>query len=356
MIRVVDLAAAHRESRDELEASALRVLRSGRYLGGPELESFEREFAEYCETAGCVGVSSGFDALQLALRALGVGPGDEVVVSAFTAVPTWLAISAVGARPVPVEPADDTLLIDPAAVDAAVGPRTAAIVMVHLYGLVCDADAIAAIAREHRVALVADAAQAHGARYRGRSIGALADAAAFSMYPTKNLGAAGNGGAVVSGDHRLLERVRAFASTNRTLDELTAATLRVKLEKLDRWNDTRRRRAARYTEALADIPGVRLPQPIPDSEPVWHQYVVRVEDRDAVRTQLHDSGIETLVHYPKAPHQMDAYGDLGLGALPVTERIAAEVLSLPVASHVSDADEQQICESLEAAVRPARVP
>jgi dTDP-3-amino-3,4,6-trideoxy-alpha-D-glucose transaminase len=366
MIRVVDLAAAHAELRTELEQAALRVLRGGHYLRGPEAEAFEHEFAAYCGVVGAVGVGTGSDAVRLVLQALGVGPGDEVVVPALTAVPTWLAISAAGARPVPAEPDDETLLVDPAAVEAAIGPRTAAIVAVHLYGLVCDVDALAAVARRHGLAFAADASQAHGARYRGRSVGELADAAAFSLYPTKNLGAAGNGGVVVSGDERLLQRVRVLACNggrsasdadeigiNSALGEMNAAMLRVKLRRLDEWNDRRRRLAALYRERLGDVPALRLPALVDATDPVWHQFVVRVQDRDELRQDLRAMGVETLVHYEKAPHEMGAYSALQRGPLPITERISREVVSIPVGPHVSDSDCERVCDSLEAAVAAA---
>lgn len=356
----IDLAAVHAELSAPLAEAFERVMASGRYVGGPEVEGFEREFAAFCGVGGAVGVNSGLDAVRLALEGLGVGPGDEVIVPAHTAVPTWLAVSAAGCRPVPVDPDQSTMLVDGAGIARAVGPRTAAVVVVHLYGLVVEMDPIAELARRHGLALVEDASQAHGARWHGRRIGALADAAAFSLYPTKNLGAAGDAGIVTSDDERMLERVRRLASygsrtpgvaesrgVNSRLDALQAAILRVKLADLDRANDQRRVHAERYRVALSGRADVKLPRPLPGSEPVWHQYVVRVRQRDRVGAELARRGVQTAVHYPVPPHRMPAYADLDAGPLPLAERLAEEVLSLPVAPHVTERGCGRVCAALE---------
>jgi len=359
----VDLIAAHAELGALLEGAAVRVLRSGRYIDGPELESFEREFAEFCGVGGAVGTGNGLDALRLALEALSIGQGDEVIVPAHTAVATWLAVSAVGAQPVPVEPDPSSLLIDADRVEAAIGARTAAVVVVHLHGLVVDIEPIARLAHRHRLALVEDASQAHGARYQGRPVGGLADVAAFSLYPTKNLGALGNGGIVTSNDARVLEEVRILArygaktpgiaerlGTNSRLDEMQAALLRVKLAALPRWNDHRRALADHYREALADLPGLELPTPVPRTDPVWHHFVVRLEERARIQQELLSAGIGTLVHYPVPPHRMPAYAGLDLGPLPVAERVAREVLSLPIGPHLNADECERICRATATAL------
>jgi dTDP-3-amino-3,4,6-trideoxy-alpha-D-glucose transaminase len=350
-IPVNDLAQAHDARADALEAAAARVLRSGRYLGGPETEAFEREFAAFCCADAAVGVGSGLDAVALALTALGVGRGDEVVVPGHTAIATWRAISRTGATPVPVDPDPRSMLVEADAVAAAIGPRTAAIVVVHLYGLVVNTAPIARLAREFGLALVEDAAQAHGAMDGDRPVGTLGDAAAFSFYPTKNLGAAGDGGMVVSGDAALLQRVRELGhGWSSRLDELQAAMLRVRLEGLEAGNAARRARAADYLAALEGLAGVELPAVREHTTPVWHQFVVRVARRDEVRAALRKRGVQTLVHYPLPPHRTPEYAEQAPTPLPVTERLAETVLSLPVGPHVGPAAGQRVCEAVAAAV------
>lgn len=349
VVPFLDLAALHAELHTELDEVIARVLRSGRYVRGPELEAFETAFARYCGVEGAVGVGNGLEALELTLRALDIRSGDEVIVSAHTSIATWLAITRTGARPVPVEPDEATMQIDPATVGDAISTHTAAIVPVHLYGMPADVEAIAAIARHNGLALVEDASQAHGARLHERSAGSWGDAAAFSLYPTKNLGAIGDAGIVVSDDADLLERVRMLSNygegrrhdsevrgQNSRLDELQAAVLRVKLDRLEAWNDRRRERAAQYLERLASSPGVLLPGIRPGALPVWHQFVVRVSDRDSVRQRLSRRGIETLVHYPVPPHRSRAYAAEYPGPLPITEQLASSVLSLPIAPPLDD--------------------
>ncbi len=362
----LDLALVNHELEAELEQAAVRVLRSGQYLRGAEVACFEREWADYCGATAAVGVGNGLEALQLALEAMGIGRGDEVLVSAHTSIATWLAISHAGARPVPVEPDPHTLLIDPARIEAAIGSRTSAIVPVHLYGMPADMDAITGIADRHRLAVVDDASQAHGARLGERVIGTLADATAFSLYPTKNLGAAGDAGVAVSGDTRLLQRVRMLANYgererhrselrgyNSRLDELQAALLRVKLTRLDDWNQRRRARAAQYAEALCGIEAITLPRGTPGAYAVWHQFVIQTDDRDPLRRELSRRGVPTLVHYPIPPHRSPAYADEYPEPLPITERLATTVLSLPMSPALTETMCRHICETLVSCVATA---
>ncbi|HKR64756.1 MAG TPA: DegT/DnrJ/EryC1/StrS family aminotransferase, partial [Thermoanaerobaculia bacterium] len=284
----LDLAAAYDELRDELDAAALRVLHSGWYILGPEVEAFEHEFASYCGARHCVGVGNGLDALQLMLTAAGIGAGDEVIVPANTYIATWLAVSRAGATPVPVEPDAATHNLDPAGVEAAITARTKAILAVHLYGQPADMTSLSAIAKRHALLLFEDAAQAHGATWHGARAGSLADAAAFSFYPGKNLGALGDAGAVTTNDAALADRVRLLRNYgsrvkyehevqggNSRLDAVQAALLRVKLKRLDEWNDRRRVIARRYSSELANCPHV-----LEGADPSWHLYVITSDRRD----------------------------------------------------------------------------
>lgn len=360
----LDLRAAYAEIGPEIDAAYQTVAASGWYLMGAELEEFEAEFAGYCGARYCAGVGSGLDAITLILRALGVREGDEVIVPSHTFIATWLAVSAVGARPVPAECDLRTYNLDPAAFEAAITPRTVAVIPVHLYGQPADMAAIGDIAARHGLAVVEDASQAHGARYRGQRVGTFSAAAAFSLNPVKNLGAWGNAGAVVTDDAALAEQVRLLRNygyrvkyqheimaTNSRLDEIQAAILRVKLRYLEVWNARRQALAARYTRALSSPAGqadLVLPH-VPDwAEPVWHQFVVRLADRAAVQERLRAAGIDTLIHYPVPPHLMPAYRDAGWrpGDFPVAERIAAEVLSLPLNPHLPDAAATLVVEEL----------
>jgi dTDP-4-amino-4,6-dideoxygalactose transaminase len=347
----LDLLAATREVRSDLDRAWERTASSGCYILGEEVAAFEREWAAYCGVRHAVGVGNGLDALTLILRALGVGPGDEVIVPSNTYIATWLAVSAVGATPVPVEPDPATFNLDPARIEAAVTPRTRAILPVHLYGHPADMDPIREVARRRGLRVVEDAAQAHGARYRGRRAGSLGDAAGWSFYPSKNLGALGDGGAVTTDDDAIADRVRVLRDygsrrkylnevrgVNSRLDPLQAAFLRVKLARLDAWNDRRRATAAAYAAALAGTEGLALPSAAPWAEPVWHLFVVRHPRRDALREGLAADGIGTLVHYPVPPHRSEAYADLGIraGSLPLAEGIADSVLSLPAGPHLPE--------------------
>ena len=355
-IPFLDLHAPHHELRTELQAAFTRVLDSGWFILGQEVEAFEREFAAYCEAEHCVGVGNGLEALHLILRAYGIGPGAEVIVPANTYIATWLAVSYAGATPVPVEPDARTYTLDPARVEAAITPATRAILPVHLYGQPAAMDQLNALAARYGLKVIEDAAQAHGARYKGRRVGGLGDAAGFSFYPGKNLGALGDGGAVVTNDAELAERVRVLRNYgsrvkyhnevqgfNSRLDELQAALLRAKLPVLDEWNQRRRAAAARYGDGLA---GCELGLPfVPDwAEPVWHLFVVRHPRRDELQRRLQQAGIGTMIHYPIPPHLQPAYAELGYGAgaFPITEAIHREVLSLPMGPHLTEAQQGRV--------------
>lgn len=356
----LDLGAVSRELDGELERAVARVAASGWYLLGPELERFEAEFAAYCGTRHCVGVGSGMSAIELALLAGGVGPGDEVIVPAYTWIATWLAVSRTGARPVPVDADPTTYNIDPDLIRPAIGERTAAIVPVHLRGEPADMEAISAIAAEAELLVVEDAAQAHGARCNGKRIGGIGDAGAFSFYPTKNLGCLGDGGAVTTDDAELAERVRLLrnygmrdrykietAGVNSRLAEIQAAVLRLLLPRLDDWNRTRASLADLYTEALGNQTSISLPAVPSWAEPVWHLFALNPSDRDGLARALAERGIETLVHYPLLPHQTPPYADgWPPGSFPVAERLAATTLSLPLYPQL----ERSTCERVAEAV------
>lgn len=359
----VRLLHARAGLQERIDEAVLRVARSGRYLFGRELGGFEADFAAYCGARHCVASGTGLAAIELALRAVGIGPGDEVLVPSHTFIATWLAVSATGARPVPVEPVLGGYLIDPDRIEASVTPRTRAVVPVHLYGHPVDLDAVQAVADRHGLVVVEDAAQAHGARYRGRRIGS-GHLAAFSFYPAKNLGAIGDGGGVVTDDDGIAERVRLLRDygsrekyhhemrgTNSRLDEIQAAVLRLKLPYLDQWNERRRQIAARYTEALTGLPSLRLPSVAPWAEHAWHQYVLRSPRRDSVQARLTAAGIQTLVHYPVAPHRSVAYAnEVGDASLPEAERLAAEVFSLPIGPYLEDDEVEAVVEEVRRAV------
>jgi dTDP-4-amino-4,6-dideoxygalactose transaminase len=339
----VDLAAQHAAIGPEAAAATARVLGSGDFILGREVECFEAEFARYCGCQHGIGVDSGTSALELALRAYGIGAGDEVIAPANTFIATALAISSTGATPVLVDVDASTHTIDPARLADAITHRTRAVMPVHLYGQPADMDAISDIARRQQLVVIEDACQAHGARYRERRVGALGHAAAFSFYPSKNLGACGDGGMVVTNDAdaaRSLRLLRNYGQEkkyyhvvrgyNRRLDTLQAALLRLKLKHLDTWNDDRRRRADLYTRLLRDV--VLTPVPPHYAEPVWHLYVIQAGRRDGLQTYLGERGIATGIHYPTPIHLQPAYRDLGYekGDFPITEQAAGKVLSLPM--------------------------
>jgi dTDP-4-amino-4,6-dideoxygalactose transaminase len=360
IVPFLDLRAAYRELKVETDEAVGRVLESGWYLLGEELKAFEDEYAAFTESRHCVGVGNGLEALALGLQALGVKPQDEVIVPANTYIATWLAVSYAGGIPVPVEPIPGTWNIDPARIEASITPRTKVLLPVHLYGQPADLDPILDIARRHGLKVLEDAAQAHGARYKRRRVGAHGDAATWSFYPGKNLGCYGDGGAVTTDDPALAERIRLLRNYgsrikyrnevkghNSRLDEIQAAALRVKLKHLDAWNARRRVVAGRYLETLAGHPDLAVPGVIPGVEPSWHLFVVDVPDRDRVQASLKADGIETLIHYPIPPHQSEAYApDRAWGPFPITEGAARTHLSLPMGPHLTPADQDRVIAAL----------
>lgn len=344
----LDLSHSHLEVETELNDAFKRVLASSSFIMGSELEAFESEFAQYCEVPYCIGVGNGLEALQMLLRAYGIGPGCEVIVPANTFIATWLAVTQTGATPVPVEPIVGTHNIDPQQVEGAISERTSAIIPVHLYGQPADMDPINEIARKHGLVVIEDAAQAQGARYKGRRSGSLGHAAATSFYPGKNLGCLGDGGAVLTFDSAIASKVRKLRNYgssikyhhevlgyNSRLDELQAAILRVKLRRLDCWNECRRTVAQVYSEKLRGT-GLVLPE-VPDfTDPVWHLYVVRTNQRDQTQALLSRKGIGSMVHYPIPPHRQLCYSDQEWVGLPISEMLAREVLSLPIYPGISE--------------------
>lgn len=358
MIPFLDVHAAYVELRNDIDEAIHRVLDDGVYILGDEVAAFEREFAAYCGAEHCAGVGNGLDALRLGLLALGVNPGDEVIVPSNTYIATWLAVSQCGAIPVPVEPDPATHNLNPACLEDAITSRTRCVIPVHLYGQPADLEPILAIAAAHGIAVLEDAAQAHGAKYKGKRVGAHGDAVAWSFYPGKNLGGIGDGGAVTTNNQELADRVRILRNygsrtkyvneirgINSRLDPLQAAILRVKLRCLDQWNLRRRWVAELYLDKMRDLALILPTIPI-WAEPVWHLFVVRVKDRDAVQRKLNDAGVRSLIHYPIPPHLQEAYADADLrpGSLPVAERLSREVMSLPIGPHLNSADGHRVCE------------
>ena len=359
-IPLVDLKAQYASIRPEIAAAMQRVLDETCFILGPPLEEFERSFAAACGARHAVGVANGTDAIQLAFRALGVGPGDEVIVPGMTFIASAIGVTLAGAEPVLADVRKEDALLDPARVREAIGPRTKAILAVHLYGRCADMDALAAIASEHGLLLVEDAAQAHGATYKGRPAGSLGVAATWSFYPGKNLGAYGDGGAITTNDDALADRLRLLRNwgskkkyhheepgLNSRLDSLQAAILSVKLPRLAAWNAARRAHAAAYDALLAGRPDVRLPQGSPDTVSNYHLYVVRVADRDARLAKLNARGIGAGIHYPFALHQLAAYRNLKCATpLPESEAWAAETLSLPMFAELTPAQIREIAAAL----------
>lgn len=365
MIPFLDLKSINLRQREEFQAALDIVLESGWLILGKETEAFEHEFAAYCGAAYCLGVANGLDALHLVLKAWGIGPGDEVIVPSNTYIATWLAVSQVRATPVPVEPDLSTYNIDPALIEAAITPRTRAIIPVHLYGQTASMEAIMTIANRHGLKVLEDGAQAHGASLNGRRAGALGHAAAFSFYPGKNLGALGDGGAVTTNDAELADKIRVLRNYgshikyqnevrgyNSRLDELQSAFLRTKLPLLDADNAHRAAIAARYSEGLSGLDGLTLLKVGTGCDHVWHLYVVRHAKRDALQKRLAELGVGTMIHYPVPPHLQAAYKDLGIpeGALPVSERIHREVLSLPMGPTLSLDDAGTVIAAVRQAV------
>ena len=358
----LDLKAGYIELQPEIDAAIKRVLESGWYILGGEVEAFEREYASYCEAKYCVGLANGLDALHLALLALGVGEGDEVIVPSNTYIATWLAVSQCGATPVPVEPDAATYNIDPLCIEAAITARTKVILPVHLYGQPADMDSIIAIAKKYGLKVLEDGAQAHGARYKGKRLGAHGDVVAWSFYPGKNLGAYGDGGAITTDDAQIAERIavlRNYGSKvkyinevrgfNSRLDPIQAAVLRVKLRVLDAWNARRAAIASIYQKGLVNT-GLELPFVLKLAEPVWHIYLVRHPKRDALQRTLSAAGIGTLIHYPIPPHLQEAYSsaEFARGSFPIAEQIANSCLSLPMGPHLKVEDVKLVVAALKA--------
>lgn len=352
----LDLQAIQQSHAGPLRAAFERVLASGWYILGDEVRLFETEFAAYCGTSECVGVANGLDALVLALRALEIGPGDEVLVPGNTYIATWLAVSQVGATPVPVEPLPNTANLDPDRLAAALTPRTRAIMPVHLYGQPADLEPVLAFAANHGLKVLEDAAQAHGATYRGRRLGGHGDIVAWSFYPGKNLGALGDGGAITTNDAGLADKIRLLRNYgsrrkyfnevigfNSRLDELQAALLRAKLPHLDAENARRQVIARRYLDGLAGTP-VRPLETAAHCTSVWHLFVVRHPQRDALASELAARGIATMIHYPVPPHMQPAYAHLEIpvGALPITEALHRQVLSLPMGPTMTVEDTDRV--------------
>ena len=357
-IPFLDLRAAYLELKPEIDTAIARVLDSGWYILGPEVEAFETEWAAYCGAAHAIGVANGLDALTLALRALEIGPGDEVIVPSNTYIATWLAVSAVGAIPVPVEPDLSTYNIDPAKIAAAITPATRALLPVHLYGQPADLDPILALARQHNLVVVEDAAQSHGARYKGQRIGAHGDVVCWSFYPGKNLGALGDAGAITTNRSDLADRIRVLRNygsrekyineiqgVNSRLDPLQAAVLRVKLNVLDDWNERRCEIAAYYADSLADIDCILPSVPI-WSAPVWHLYVIRSASRDAVAAKLTEKGISTLIHYPIPPHRQAAFAGRVPDNWHLADQLASEILSIPIGPHLTNVNGAKVVSAL----------
>tara|TARA_B100001093_G_scaffold520325_1_gene614707 strand:+ start:3140 stop:4249 length:1110 start_codon:yes stop_codon:yes gene_type:complete len=357
-MKFLDLKAGFDELRAEFDEAYNRVMDSGWYIRGAECETFEMEFSAYCETNYSVGVGNGLEALELLLRAYGIGVGDEVIVPSNTYIATWLAVSNVGAKVIPVEPDIRTYNIDPQLIEAAITPNTKVIIPVHLYGQPCDMDPITEIANKHHLIVIEDAAQAQGALYKKSKVGSLGHAAAFSFFPGKNLGAFGDAGAITTNDKVIAEKVRVIANygsykkyyndvkgVNSRLDELQAAFLTVKLRYLDEWNHRRKVIASHYLEALK-VSSFVLPYVSVHSDPVWHQFVIRAQNRESIQQYLNEQGVSTMIHYPVPPHKQEAYDIMNDEKLPVSEKIHQEVLSLPIGPHFSFKEQEKVTSSL----------
>ena len=360
IVPILELKPAYAELAPEIDDAYRRVMASGQFLLGPELEGFESEFARAVGAADCVGVGNGLEALQMVLMAIGVGAGDEVIVPANGYIATWLAVTQTGAKPVPCEPDPATYNLDPGRLAALVTPRTKAVIPIHLYGQAADMEAIMAFASARRLFVLEDAAQSHGARCRGRPCGSLGHAAAFSFYPSKNLGAFADAGAVATNDAALADKLRYMRNygavhryqnevlgMNSRLGELQAAFLRVRLTRLQEWNSRRAGHAARYREQLQGVGDLVLPAVPAWADPVWHLFVLRTRRREKLQSYLADRGIGTQVHYPTPPHLSGAYRGLGWkrGDFPLSEKLADEVLSLPIGPHLRAEQLDYVCET-----------
>jgi dTDP-4-amino-4,6-dideoxygalactose transaminase len=369
-IPILDLKRQYAAIREEMDAAVLGVLAAGAYINGPNVQAFEKELAAYCGTAHAVALNSGTDALHLALRALGIGAGDEVITTPFTFVATTEAIGMVGATPVFVDIDPNTLNLDPAAIEAAITPRTRAVLPVHLYGLPAAMDEILNITRRHSLFVVEDCAQAIGASWNGRPAGSMGNVGCLSFFPSKNLGAYGDGGAIVTDDAELAAHVRRLRAhgaavkyyhdelgVNSRLDELQAAVLRVKLRYLDGWIERRREVAGRYTSRLEKLSPIGLTTTPPEARHAYHQFTIRVAERDAIAQALSGCGIQTMVYYPVPLHLQGVHANLGLGpgSFPHAERAAQEVLSLPMFPELQTDEIDRVLEAVENVVTPVAV-
>jgi dTDP-4-amino-4,6-dideoxygalactose transaminase len=355
----LDVGYTYRELRGEIDAAVARVLQSGRYIQGDEVDNFESNFASFVEAEHCVGVANGLDAIYLSLRAMEIGVGDEVIVPAHTFIATWLAVTNCGATPVPVEPELNGYNIDPTLIEASITMKTKAIIMVHLYGQPCDIDQIHGIAKRYGLRVIEDAAQAHGATYKGKRIGGHSDVVTWSFYPGKNLGAFGDGGAITTNDQGLAERIQVLGNygskqkyehselgVNSRLDPIQAAILNVKLDYLDGWNKTRQEIAKTYIRSLNNSE-VLCPQEYCWAKSAWHLFVIGTSDRDIFQRKLSLANIESIIHYPKAPHQQDAYSAKFVGQnFERAEKLSSSVLSLPIGPEMSNEEVSFVCESV----------
>lgn len=361
----LDMKSPYQELKEELDAAYRRVMESGWYIIGEEVQAFEQEFAQYCNVKYCIGVGNGLEALHLILRAYGIKEGDEVIVPSNTYIATWLAVSYAGATPVPVEPNPHTYNLDPERVEPAITPRTRAILPVHLYGQPADMDPLMSLADQYGLKVIEDAAQAQGACYKEKKSGNLGHAAGFSFYPGKNLGAQGDAGAITTNDDTLAEQVRTLRNYgskvkyynevkgyNSRLDEMQAAFLRVKLNYLDQWNQRRCSIASVYLDSLADLPHLTLPHIPKNVASIWHIFPIRYPRRDDLQKHLKSRGIDTLIHYPVPPHLSGAYADLGMqkDTFPIASTIASTELSLPMGPHLSSDEAIYVVDAIRAYV------
>ena len=356
LIKFLDLNLAFKELEDELQIALLNAAKSGQYVLGNEVERFEAEYSTYVGARYCIGVGNGLDALKIALLAIGVGPGDEVIVPGNTFIATWLAVSQIGAKPIPVDSILTTYNINPSLIESAISSKTKAIIPVHLYGQPAEMDAINNIAFKHKLRVIQDAAQAHGALYKGKKIGSFSDVAAWSFYPGKNLGAIGDAGAITTNDltvAKIAKKISNYGSSekyrhdllgqNSRLDEIQASLLRVKLKYLDEWNSRRQIIAEQYISSLSELP-IGLPVVTKEANSAWHLFVIKSDQRDALKDFLKKGGCETIIHYPTPPHKQICYESYQNYDLPVTERLSAEVLSLPISPHHSQNEINYVCE------------
>lgn len=361
MIPFLDVLSTYKELQTELDKAYHRVLSSGMYILGKEVEEFEEDFSQYCGVRYCIGVGNGLDALHLILRGYGIGPGDEVIVPANTYIATWLAVTYAGATPIPVEPDPLTYNINPNRIEQTITSKTKAILPVHLYGQTADMTPINLLAEKYGLKVIEDCAQSQGAKYAGKKAGNLGDAAGWSFYPGKNLGAFGDAGAITTNDSNLADQVRILRNYgsrakysndvrgfNSRLDPLQAAFIKVKLKHLDEWNQRRQAIACLYLSSLREIPDLTIPFVPENVNPVWHQFVVRSPYRDSLQQHLAKEGVGTLIHYPIPPHLSQAYKQLGYtnGDFPVTEGISETVLSIPIGPHLSPLDIEQVTKTI----------